>query len=130
MDNEVEEGESTPVVTAGAMYTDDTDNASRAAPSGERQRRPPPEGGGMPLVQYQCRHRKRRYDTCVQRWYANEFLTGAPGSSLNQQEVCGDVFDAYRHCIQKGIRREIWDKQLGLAPPAPGSALADVDDDE
>jgi Uncharacterised protein family (UPF0203) len=82
--------------------------------------------GGMPLVHYVCRKRKQTYDKCVKTWYSKEFMTGA--GSLNQEEVCGDAFEAYKSCILKGIRKEIWDKE-GLPPPAEGSPLADVVDD-
>lgn len=80
--------------------------------------------GGMSLVHYVCRKKKSKYDKCVKTWYSKEFMTGA--GSLNQEEVCGDTFEAYKSCILKGIRKEIWDKQ-GLPPPAEGSPLAEFD---
>lgn len=82
--------------------------------------------GGMSLVHYVCRKKKRTYDNCVKNWYSKEFMTGA--GSLNQEEVCGEKFDAYKSCILKGIRKEVWDKQ-GLPPPAEGSQLAEVDEE-
>lgn len=81
---------------------------------------------GMPLVQYKCRKRKKVYDKCVRQWYSKEFL---PGKSVDQAEACGDLFDNYRQCVLKGIRKEIWDKQ-GLPPPKEGSPLSEVEDDE
>lgn len=83
--------------------------------------------GGMPLVNYVCRKKKKAYDKCVATWYSKEFMTGA--GSLNQEEICGDKFDAYKRCVLKGIRIEVWEKQ-GLPPPAPGSPMADAVDDE
>jgi Uncharacterised protein family (UPF0203) len=87
---------------------------------------------GMPLVHYVCRKKKKSYDKCVSQWYSNDFLTGN-GSSLNQEDVCGSKFEAYRTCVLKGIKKEIWDKQ-NLPPPKEGSLLAEVanivDDDE
>jgi Uncharacterised protein family (UPF0203) len=83
--------------------------------------------GGMPLVHYVCRKKKRAYEKCVSSWYSKEFMTGA--GSLNQEEVCGEKFELYKNCVLKGIRREIWDKQ-GLPPPSDGSPLAEVDLDD
>jgi hypothetical protein len=83
--------------------------------------------GGMPLVHYVCRKKKSKYEKCVKTWYSKEFMTGA--GSLNQEEVCGESFEAYKGCILKGIRKEVWDKQ-GLPPPAEGSPLADLDHGE
>jgi Uncharacterised protein family (UPF0203) len=80
--------------------------------------------GGMPLVNYVCRKKKKSYDKCVSNWYNNDFLTGN-GSSLNQEDVCGSKFELYRTCVLKGIKKEIWDKQ-NLPPPKEGSPLAEV----
>lgn len=77
---------------------------------------------GMPLVHYKCRKRKKLYDRCVTRWYSQEFL---PGKSVDQEAVCGDLFDNYRTCMLKGIKKEIWQKQ-GLQPPKEGSPLDEV----
>ena len=74
---------------------------------------------GMALVQYKCRKRKKLYDRCVSRWYSREFL---PGKSIQQDQACGDLFDQYRACVLKGIKKELWDKQ-GLPPPKEGSLL-------
>ena len=82
--------------------------------------------GGMPLVNYVCRKKKKSYDKCVSQWYSTDFLTGN-GSSLNQEDVCGSKFEAYRTCVLKGIKKEIWDKQ-NLPPPKEGSPLAEVAD--
>jgi Uncharacterised protein family (UPF0203) len=87
--------------------------------------------GGMPLVHYVCRKKKKSYDKCVSQWYSTDFLTGS-GSSLNQEDVCGHKFELYRTCVLKGIKKEVWDKQ-NLPPPKKGSALAEVmetDDNE
>ena len=80
--------------------------------------------GGMPLVHYVCRKKKKTYDKCVSNWYSNNFLTGN-GTSLNQEEVCGTKFESYRTCVLKGIKKEIWDKQ-NLPPPKEGSPLSEV----
>lgn len=79
----------------------------------------------MALVNHKCRKRKKVYDRCVNQWYSQEFL---PGKSVDQQEACGELFENYRTCILKGIRKEIWDKQ-GLPPPKEGSALDEMDDE-
>ena len=84
------------------------------------------ELSGMPLVHYKCRKKKRRYDKCVSDWYQKDFMTG---KSMDQDSACGEVFEAYKTCVLKGIKKEIWDKQ-GLPPPKEGSALAELGDDD
>lgn len=81
---------------------------------------------GMALVNYKCKKRKKKYDKCASDWYNNQFMTG---KSMNQEEICGDLFENYRTCILKGIRSEVWDKQ-GLPPPKEGSALAEVEEED
>lgn len=81
---------------------------------------------GMPLVHYTCRKRKKVYDKCVKQWYSREFL---PGKSVDQDEACGDLFENYRTCVLKGIRKEVWDKQ-GLPAPKEGSPLAEVEEED
>ena len=81
---------------------------------------------GMPLVHYKCRKRKKVYDRCVSKWYSEQFL---PGKSVDQEEACGELFENYRTCILKGIRKEIWEKQ-GLPPPKEGSPLDEVGNDD
>eukprot|EP00977_Amphora_coffeiformis_P004355 scaffold923_cov171-Amphora_coffeaeformis.AAC.13 len=80
---------------------------------------------GMALVNYKCRKRKKVYDKCVSNWYSQEFL---PGKSVDQEGACGELFENYRTCILKGIRKEIWDKQ-GLPPPNEGSPMDEVADE-
>jgi len=79
----------------------------------------------MALVNYKCRRRKKKYDKCAGEWYQTQFMTG---KSMNQEEVCGDLFESYRTCILKGIKVEVWDKQ-GLPPPKEGSPLAEIEED-
>lgn len=80
----------------------------------------------MPLVNYVCRKKKKRYDECVKDWYSREFMTGA--GNLNQEEVCGDIFESYRQCVLKGIKKEFFEKEGRSA--GVGSALSEIDDDE
>jgi hypothetical protein len=80
---------------------------------------------GMDLVNHKCRRRKRVYDKCVAAHYKN-FLGG---KSLDQEEACGEKYEAYRNCTLKGIKKEIWDKE-GLPPPKEGSFLSELDDDD
>jgi len=91
---------------------------------------PRPQGtlSGMPLVHHVCRKKKRRYDACASQHY-QQFVAGST-AALHQTEVCGDKFEAYRMCILKGIKKEVWDKQLDLPPPGEGSPLAEVLEDE
>jgi hypothetical protein len=81
---------------------------------------------GMALVNYKCKKRKKKYEKCTSEWYSKQFMTG---KSMNQEEICGDLFEKYRTCILKGIRSEVWDKQ-GLPPPLEGSPLSEVEEDD
>jgi Uncharacterised protein family (UPF0203) len=97
-------------------------SSSSSSPAGQQ-----PLRSGMDLVNYECRKNKRAYRKCVNTWYSKGFITGNT-VSLNQEEACGDLFDTYRVCVLRGIRREFWDKE-GLPPPNESSPLAEVDDD-
>ena len=116
--------------TTGGTFEDvenDAESAKNVDPSDSTSVKyydPNRPKGGMPLVNYVCRKKKKSYDKCVSQWYSKAFLTGT-GSSLNQEEVCGPKFELYRTCILKGIKKEIWDKQ-DLPPPKAGSPLAEV----
>jgi len=79
----------------------------------------------MDLVNHVCRKKKAKYDRCVSRWYNREFVVG---KSMDQEEACGAKFEAYRECVLKGIRRELWDDDK-WGPPKDGSPLAEVIDD-
>jgi Uncharacterised protein family (UPF0203) len=106
---------------------EDVDRIVASDPTSMEYHDPRRPDGGMPLVHYQCRKKKKSYDKCVKQWYSTDFLSGT-GASLNQEEVCGDKFEVYRTCILKGVKREIWDKQ-NLPPPLEGSPLAEIIDD-
>lgn len=105
-----------------AASTVETKKASPTKPATKKERT------GMDLVNYECRNDKRTYNKCVKKWYTKGFITGEV-ESLNQEEACGDLFDNYRQCILRGIRREYWEKE-GRPPPDESSPLAEVDDDD
>lgn len=77
---------------------------------------------GMALVNHQCRKPERRYRKCLNDYYSREFVAGR-----SMEQGCEDKFEAYRGCVLRGIKSEIWDKQ-GLPPPKEGSPLAELDD--
>lgn len=108
----------TPGGEAHAVASSSTSSALDKTNKQHQQRR------GMDLVNHECRKGKRAYNKCVNTWYSKGFITGNT-STLNQEEACGDLFDEYRACVLRGIRREYWDKE-GLPPPDESSPLADV----
>jgi hypothetical protein len=110
--------------TSNDATNDDVNQDPSASTTSVKYYDPNRPKGGMPLVHYVCRKKKKSYDKCVSDWYSNDFLTGN-GSSLNQEEVCGTKFELYRTCVLKGIKKEIWDKH-NLPPPKEGSPLAEV----
>ena len=75
---------------------------------------------GIDAVNYKCRKTKSAYDKCASEWYNTQFLTG---KSINQEEECGSLFESYRQCYLKGIKREYFDK--GKKKPKEGSILAE-----
>jgi Uncharacterised protein family (UPF0203) len=79
---------------------------------------------GMALVNHRCRKPERKYRKCLNDYYSREFVTGR-----SMEQDCQDKFDAYRGCVLRGIKAEIWDKQ-GLPPPKEGSPLAELDEDD
>ncbi|GKY96540.1 hypothetical protein MPSEU_000613500 [Mayamaea pseudoterrestris] len=80
---------------------------------------------GMELVNHKCARKKNRYEKCSSDFY-KEFLTG---KKISQAEACDDKYQAYRTCVLKGIKIEVWDKQ-GLPPLKEGSPLLEVVDDD
>jgi hypothetical protein len=78
------------------------------------------ERSGIDAVNYKCRKKKAAYDNCVSEWYNERFLTG---KSISQEEECGNLFETYRQCYLKGIKREFFDK--GKKRPKEGSILAE-----
>jgi Uncharacterised protein family (UPF0203) len=78
------------------------------------------ERAGMDAVNFKCRKKKAAYDRCVSEWYNERFLTG---KSISQEEECGNLFESYRQCYLKGIKREFFDK--GKKQPKEGSILAE-----
>jgi Uncharacterised protein family (UPF0203) len=105
-------------VTTTSIEKDDKSRTTAGAPAAEAT------NGltGMALVNHQCRKPERRYRKCVNDYYSREFVTGR-----SMEQDCQDKFDAYRECVLRGIKSEIWDKQ-GLPPPKEGSPLAELDD--
>ena len=75
---------------------------------------------GIDLVNYKCRKKKAAYSKCVSNFYSDKFLQG---KALNQEDECGDLFETYRRCYLKAIKREFFDK--GQKKPKEGSVLAE-----
>jgi hypothetical protein len=71
---------------------------------------------GMALVSHKCLRRKNTSDKCAASWYDQQFFAG---QSMDQEEACRDKYNAYRTCILKGIKKEIYDKH-GLPTPQEG----------
>ena len=80
---------------------------------------------GIDLVNHKCRKKKAVYDKCFSQWYSDRFLTG---KSINQEEECGEFFEAYRQCYMKKLKREFFDK--GQKKVKEGSMLAEELDEE
>ena len=74
----------------------------------------------MAKVNYVCRKKKRAYDECNDKYYKAGFLT-----ATSMENPCDDLFETYKTCFLKGMRKEVWDKQ-GLPPPREGSDLAEA----
>ena len=75
---------------------------------------------GIDLVNHKCRKKKAAYDKCVSNWYREQFLVG---KSINQEEECGELFDIYKQCYMKHLKREFFDK--GHKQVKEGSILSE-----
>lgn len=77
----------------------------------------------MALVNHKCRKKKARYDRCVRDFY-REFMAA---KSMDQEEACGEKFEAYRECVLRGIKKEVWNEER-WGKPGENSPLSEVDD--
>ena len=80
---------------------------------------------GFKLVEYQCRKKKKAYSKCHAQWYSSGFLSG---KDITRDENCDDLFEEYRLCVLRGMKRER--EKKGLPPAREGSMLAELDDEE
>jgi hypothetical protein len=97
----------------------DTTKDTSASKKSKRQAPPPEQDlSGIDLVNYKCRKKKSAYKKCVANFYNEKFLQGR---ALSQEEECGDLFERYRTCYLKGLKREFFDK--GKKKPKEGSIL-------
>ena len=70
----------------------------------------------MPLVHFKCRKKKRRYDKCVSKWYAGEFMTGKSLRPLlegkdtpwREELFLENLYTGRDTPFQEGIRRGKW----------------------
>ena len=81
-----------------------------------------PKRTGMDLVNHKCRKKKAAYDKCVSVFYREQFLAG---KAIHQEEECGTLFDSYRQCYLKHLKREFFDNKNKT--PKEGSILAEED---
>ena len=101
-----------------------SNNESPSRLDTSRIARPNKKLDGMALIQYKCRRSKAKYETCVSDWYGNEFMKG---DYANQEEACGDLFETYKKCVLKGVRKEFWGKN-NKRKPKEGSFLSELED--
>lgn len=118
--------QSAPAPTESLNISSDTSiSTTDAANQTRRKKQPPPNLSGVDLVNYKCRKKKAAYSKCVSSFYKDKFLQG---KAMNQEEECGDLFDTYRTCYLKEIKREFFDK--GQKKPKEGSVLAEEFEDD
>ena len=67
-----------------------------------------PKKTGIALVEHRCRKKKAAYDKCHSSWYNDRFLKM---KSIDQAEDCGDLFEAWRQCYLKNMKKEFFDKE-------------------
>jgi hypothetical protein len=99
-------------------------SSSAVAPAKESNKPSADESNlsGWDLINYKCAKKKRRYDKCCSEYY-KLFVSGK--AEGEQEEMCGEKFEAYKTCILKGMKKEIWDKK-GYSRPKEGTMLAEV----
>lgn len=75
---------------------------------------------GIDLVNHKCRKKKAAYDKCFSQWYRDKFLAA---KSIDQEAECGELFDIYKQCYMKHLKREFFDK--GQKKVKEGSFLSE-----
>ena len=118
-----------PATTSDQPVPSSTDTAASttaASASASAVSSSKPKRTGIDLVNHKCRKKKAAYDKCVSVFYREQFLQG---KGLKQEDECGALFDTYRQCYLKHLKREFFDK--GDKKPKEGSILAEelLDDD-
>jgi hypothetical protein len=77
--------------------------------------------GGIALIEYKCRKKKRVWGICVKEHYEQKFL---PGKSLEPTEAdCDDLFERYRRCYMRGILKQRQEERGIMDPPKEGTLL-------
>ncbi|KII72979.1 TP53-regulated inhibitor of apoptosis 1-A [Thelohanellus kitauei] len=64
----------------------------------------------MPSISPECNVAKDDYDSCFENWYKNDFLNGNKNI-----EVCQELLDKYRECVQKVLKDKHIEVRRGLA---------------
>lgn len=52
----------------------------------------------MNSIDDECTELKKRYDTCFNTWFKDEYLTGRSGN-----DPCANLFKDYQACVKKAI---------------------------
>jgi hypothetical protein len=82
-----------------------------------------PELTDWNLVQHKCRRKKKSFDECWNSWYQGKFLTG---DQIDRD--CDDLFETWRTCVLKQMKRER--DRKGLGSPHRESILGQLDGDD
>lgn len=107
-------------LTTSGTSTTKPDDPQPVAASTNNKKESTKQRTGVDLVNHKCRKKKAAYDKCVSQWYRERFLAG---KSINQEEECGELFDTYKQCYMKHLKREFFDK--GEKKVKDGSMLAE-----
>ena len=109
----------TTTIQESPPTSDPTTSISNSSDNNNKSNKQP-KLTGIDLVNYKCRKKKFLYDKCKSEFYSGDFLTG---KNLYQEEKCGDIFETYRQCYLKNLKREFFDKKN--KKPKEGSILAE-----
>jgi len=117
-------GQSTPAAVVPAV-NDQTVNSNNTTPTAYNKLlsdkpKPKAKRTGIDQVNHKCRKKKAAYEKCVSTFYREQFLAG---KGIKQEEECGELFDTYRQCYLKHLKREFFDKKD--KKPKEGSVLAE-----
>jgi hypothetical protein len=84
--------------------------------------------GGIALIEYKCRKKKRAWGRCVKEHYEHKFLSG---KSIEPAEAdCDELFERYRQCYMRGMLKQRQGDNGSVALPKEGTLLHEFMEEE
>jgi len=58
----------------------------------------------MDSIDKECNPVKHEYDSCFNKWYTEEFLSGKYKALPDGEEPCSELFKKYKTCLMRGLK--------------------------